>query len=153
MSSVVRNPKDFWAGAIYVAVGAGAIVIARNYPMGTVLRMGPAYFPTLLGGVLALLGAASLVRSFVRPGEGVGAFAFKGLLLVLLPTVVAGAIVRRTGLVVALPVLVLVSAYASSKFTWRSALAVAVGMTIFCGLVFVKGLGIPLPILGSLLGG
>ncbi len=43
----MKNPRDFWTGVIYVAVGAGAVVLARDYGLGTALRMGPAYFPTV----------------------------------------------------------------------------------------------------------
>jgi hypothetical protein len=150
---MIRSSKDFSAGAIYVAIGLGAILLARDYPMGTVLRMGPAYFPTVLGGLLALIGAVSLIRSFLQHGEPVGSFAFRGLLLVLAGTALAGLVLRRAGVAVGLPLLVFVSAYASSKFRWKTSLALAVGITVFCVLVFIKGLGIPLPVVGSLLGG
>src|SRR6476660_3924397 len=49
---MIRSTKDFWAGLIYLFFGASAIWIARDYAMGTGNRMGPAYFPSLLGGIL-----------------------------------------------------------------------------------------------------
>lgn len=148
-----RNPKDFWTGALYIFFGLSAVVIARDYPMGTAFRMGPAYFPTILGVVLALIGAISVMRSFMTLGTPIGAFAFKGLFLVTLSVVVFGLLVRATGLAVALPLLVVISASASARFRWQSALIMAAGLTIFCALVFIKGLGVPLPILGAWLGG
>src|SRR4051794_1510715 len=60
----IRNGKDFWAGLMFVGFGAAFVIIARDYPMGEALRMGPAYFPTMLGGLLVLLGMATFVRSF-----------------------------------------------------------------------------------------
>ena len=57
----IRNPKDFWAGLLYVVLGLAAVYIAQDYEMGTATRMGPGYFPTLLGGFLALIGVVSLV--------------------------------------------------------------------------------------------
>jgi hypothetical protein len=45
---MIRNPKDFWTGLIYIFFGSSAIVIAREYGMGTAIKMGPAYFPTVL---------------------------------------------------------------------------------------------------------
>ena len=54
----LRNPRDFWAGLIFLVVGVGAAVIARDYPMGTGGRMGPGYFPFVLSSLLALLGVA-----------------------------------------------------------------------------------------------
>jgi Tripartite tricarboxylate transporter TctB family len=149
----MRSPKDFWTGLIYVFVGLSAILIARDYGMGTAVRMGPAYFPTILGGVLALIGAISLIRSFVAPGEPISAFAFKGLIFVSVSVLLFGFIVRGAGLVIALPLLVIISAVASTKFRWRPTLIMAAGLTAACVLVFLKGLGIPLPILGSWFGG
>ncbi len=60
----IKNGKDFWAGLMYVGFGAAFFLIATNYNMGTALRMGPAYFPTVLGGMLIVIGLAVLARSF-----------------------------------------------------------------------------------------
>ena len=152
-SLMTRSPKDFWTGLIYIFFGASAILIAREYGMGTAIKMGPAYFPTILGATLAGIGAISVIRSFIVPGPPIGAFAFKGLTLVTVSVLIFGYIVRGAGLAVALPVLVIVSALASSRFRWRPTLIMAAGLTIFCVLVFVKGLGIPLPIIGPWFGG
>jgi putative tricarboxylic transport membrane protein len=149
----MRNPKDFWTGLIYIAFGSSAILIAREYGMGTAIKMGPAYFPTILGGLLAGIGAISVIRSFIMPGTPIGAFAFKALSLVTVSVVIFGFIVRGAGLVVALPLLVIISASASTRFRWHATLIMAAGLTIFCVLVFVEGLGIPLPIIGSWFGG
>lgn len=148
MTSLNRNPKDFWTGIIYIAFGMTAIIIARDYGMGTALKMGPAYFPTVLSVLLILIGTISLVRSFIRPGSPVGRYAFKGLLLVTASTALFGLIVRGAGLIIALPLLVIISSYASTQFSWKYSLAMAAGLTVFCVLIFLKGLGVPLPILG-----
>lgn len=148
----IRNPKDFWAGAIYLGMGVATVMIARDYPMGTAVRMGPAYFPTILGALLSLFGLAALIRSFRGYGEAVGAFAWKGLLFIAAAVVLFGVLARGAGLIPSLVVLVVVSAYASAKFHWGAALALAVGLTAFCALVFVKALGVPLPLLGPWLG-
>jgi len=148
----LRNPKDFWTGIIYIAFGASAIFIARDYGMGSALKMGPAYFPVVLSALLIVIGSISLVRSFIKPGSPVGRYAFKGLLLVTASTVLFGLIVRGAGLVIALPLLVLVSSYASKQFNWKYSIISAAGLTVFCILIFLKGLGVPLPILGSWFG-
>lgn len=151
--SAIRNPKDFWAGLIYTGIGLGAFYIALDYEMGTAVRMGPGYFPRVLGIVLALIGFASLVRSFLRPGEAVGRLAWRVALLVLGATAFFGMLVRGAGLVVALFVLVLISAYASKQFRLPSTVLLAAGLAVFSVLIFLKGLGIPLPLLGSWFGG
>ena len=94
-----------------------------------------------------------MIRSFIVRGTPIGVFAFKGLTLVSVSVLVFGFIVRGAGLAVALPLLVIISAYASTRFRWRPTLLMAVGLTIFCSLVFLKGLGIPLPIIGPWFGG
>jgi hypothetical protein len=153
VTSRIRNPKDFWAGIIYMAFGLSAIVIGREYGLGTALRMGPAYFPTVLGGLLTLIGAISVIRSFLTPGEPVGSLAFKPMLFIAVASGLFGFLVRGAGLVVAIPILVITTAYASIHFRWGATVLLAIGMTVFCVLVFIKGLGVPLPILGSWFGG
>jgi hypothetical protein len=150
---MIRSTKDFWTGLIYIFFGGSAVVIARGYSMGTAVKMGPAYFPTILGGLLAAIGAIAVIRSFIVPGTPITAFSFKGLILVSVSTLVFGFVVRGAGLAVALPLLVVISAVASTRFRWRPTLIMAAGLTISCILVFLKGLGIPLPIIGPWLGG
>ena len=149
----MKNPRDFWTGVIYVTVGTGAVVIARDYGLGTAFRMGPAYFPTVLGGLLVLIGLLSLARAALRSGEPLPPARIKGLLAVTIATLGFGVLVRSAGLVVALPFLVVVSAAASARFRWGPALALAAGLTLFCAAVFLKGLGVPLPLRGPWLGG
>ena len=148
MSSRIRSPKDFCAALIYLAIGLGTIVIGRDYQMGTAFKMGPAYFPTFLAGLLSFIGLISLIRSFVSKGEPIPAFAWKPLLLITAATVAFGLLVRGAGLVIALPLFVLMTSFASVKFRWGPSLLLAAGATLFCTLVFVKGLGVPLPIIG-----
>jgi hypothetical protein len=150
---MIRNAKDFWTGLIYIFFGSSAILIGREYGMGTAIKMGPAYFPTILGGLLVGIGVISVIRSFIIPGAPIAAFAFKGLSLVSVSALVFGFLVRRAGLAIALPLLVIISAYASTRFRWRPTLLIAAGLTVFCALVFLKGLGIPLPIIGPWFGG
>ena len=150
MTALIRSPKDFWAGLLYAGFGGAAIVIARDYSMGSGSRMGPAYFPTVLGAILLLIGVASFIRSFFARGEPIGAIAWKGMFLVTLATVLFGALLRPAGLVAALAALILVSAAASVKFRleWR-ALALMAGLIVFCALVFVQALGLPVSLLGT----
>ena len=150
---MIRNAKDFWTGLIYIFFGSSAILIGREYGMGTAIKMGPAYFPTILGGLLVGIGVISVIRSFIVRGTPIAAFAFKGLSLVSVSALVFGFLVRRAGLAIALPLLVIISAYASTRFRWRPTLLIAAGLTVFCALVFLKGLGIPLPVIGPWFGG
>lgn len=152
MSSFVRHPKDFYAGLMYAVIGAGAIIVARDYNMGTSVRMGPGYFPTLLGALLVIVGAISMIRSFFHSGQALAAFCWKEIALVLGSVVLFGLLVRGAGLVPSLILLVLVSAWASEKFRIKSALLLAILTSVFSALVFVKGLGLPFSIIGPWFG-
>jgi hypothetical protein len=170
--------KDLGAGGIFLGFGVAALGLARDLPMGTAGRMGPGYFPTVLGGLLALVGAAVIARAALRglragPADGAGAppaaapagppprppagreppFAWRPLVLVTAATAAFGMLLRGAGLVPATVVLVIGSACASPRFSLRTAVPLAVGSAIFCALVFVKALGVPLPIFGSWFGG
>ncbi|RJG08392.1 tripartite tricarboxylate transporter TctB family protein [Massilia cavernae] len=152
MKTSIRHPKDFWIGIIFLFFGLAAVFIGRDYPMGSAGRMGPAYFPTILGGMLALVGVGAAARAFVRHGEAVGRFHIKELVLVLAAEILFGVLMRGAGLVPAIIVLVLVSAFASPKFRWREVLALAAGLAAFSVLVFAKLLGLPMAAFGPWLG-
>jgi len=79
----IKNGKDFWAGLMFLGFGLGFMVMAQNYPMGSAVRMGPAYFPTVLGGMLTVLGGMVFFRAFVsKIAHPLKVFAFRPLLLV-----------------------------------------------------------------------
>jgi hypothetical protein len=150
----VRNPRDFWAGAIYLALAAATLWIGRDYAQGSSARMGPGYFPAVLGWLLALFGVVSIGRSFIRPGEPIGAIAWKPLLLVLGSVVLFAVLLQPAGVIVALICLIVMSALASrySRFNVTS-VAAAAGLVAFCVIIFVKGLGVPMPLYGTWFGG
>jgi uncharacterized membrane protein YhhN len=112
--------------------------------------MGPGYFPLVLAGVLVLLGLVSLARSFLAAGEPVGAIAWKPMVLVVTGCVLFGALLNPPGLPIALLALLLVSAAASRefRFDWR-AIAGLVAFIGSCAAIFVKGLGLPMPLVGG----
>jgi hypothetical protein len=153
MKLAFRSSKDLWSGLIFLGVGLAAVIIGRGYGMGTANRMGPAYFPTVLGVMLAVIGLVVAGRALLKGGEEVGSVAWKGLVTVLAAVVIFAALIQPAGLIVALPLLVLVSAFGSSLFKPVPAILLAIGMTIFSSLVFIKGLGVPLRNLGAWFGG
>jgi putative tricarboxylic transport membrane protein len=153
MTALIRNQKDFWTGVIFIAFGVAFLAIAQGYPLGTARRMGPAYFPTILSVVLMLIGLAAMVRGFVTRGTPFTAFALKPMVLIALGTVLFGLLIRDAGLVVAIVLLVAISAYSSMHFSWKTAGLLAAALSVFSVLVFVKALGLSIPVIGPLLGG
>lgn len=143
----IKSPKDFWAGVMFIAFGAGMAAIAvKDYQMGNAVRMGPAYFPTVLGGLLAVLGLVLLLRALALKGEKIAQFHFRPLLLILAACVAFGYLLKPLGLLGALLVLVFISAYGGHEFKWKEVLILYALLFVFSVLVFVKGLTLPFPI-------
>ena len=149
----ISGSKDFWSGVIFLAVGLASVGFARNYPTGTTMRMGPGYFPAVLGGLLALIGLTLMVRALLQSGAPVERLAYGKLALVTASNVLFALLLRRLGLAGALILLVVVSAYASKLFRWPVVLALAVGLAVGSSIIFVWLLGLPIPIRGTWLGG
>lgn len=142
----VRSPRDFWAGVVFIAIGGWFAITALSYDVGTASRMGPAYFPLVLAIVLVLLGALVLGQALRSDGPPVDKFAVRAMLLVLGATILFGILVRQAGLLVALPLMVVISAAASVYFRWQTALIMAAGLLVFCYFVFIRGLGLTIPV-------
>src|SRR2546428_11653706 len=106
MNLKLSNNKDVWAGAMLIAIGTAAMVAARNYPFGTALRMGPGYFPMILGALLILFGL-SMLASALRGGERVaGSWSLRALIALPLALVLFGALMEHGGFVAAMIVLI-----------------------------------------------
>ena len=149
----VKSPKDFWAGLMFIGVGVFfAVWAVTHYQMGSAVRMGPAYFPTLLGGLLAVLGLMTLAGSFVIEGPKVAQFHFRPLLLISAACVAYGYLMKPLGLVGATAALVFISAYGGHEFKWREVAILYVVLIVFSVLVFVKGLTLPFPMWPAILG-
>ena len=145
----LRNNKDFLAGLLFLALGVLTVFFARDYPMGLAARMGPGYFPTVLGGMLCLFGLYILIRG-IRSGEPVqGTWGWRPLGLITLAIVVFGFTMEKLGLVPALILLFFVAALAGREFRFKEVLLLAVLMSTFAAAVFVYGLKLPYPLFGS----
>jgi putative tricarboxylic transport membrane protein len=143
---VIRNHKGFYAGLLFMAFGVAALVMAHSYPLGTAARMGPGYFPRLLGILLVALGAVqSLIGLRGQAGER-PQWQWRPLLVLLISVALFILIAPRFGLVAAGLALVFVSSFASAEFRWRQALAAGALLGVGAAVLFIYGLGVPLPI-------
>jgi len=140
----IRAPKDFWSGVMFCGFAAVALFAAHGYSTGSAGKMGPGYFPLLLGAVLLVLGAVLIGRSVVLAGEPLPSFQLRPLLVIALAVVLFALMIERLGLVVALVVLTVVSAAAGPRFRPAETAALALALTVFCIGVFVYALGLPL---------
>ena len=142
----IRSPKDFWAGLIFIAIGGGFVLLAQQYRLGDLHRMGPAMFPTLIGTLLGALGFIIALRSFVLDGAPVPRFDARPIGISILAIVFFGIALQWVGLVAAIAALVLIGAYASREVRLLDNLALAAAMIVFSVAVFVWLLGLPLPL-------
>ena len=142
----IRSPKDFWAGLIFIAIGGGFVLLAQQYRLGDMHRMGPAMFPTLIGALLAALGLIIALRSFALDGAPVPRFEARPIGVSILAIVLFGIALQWLGLIAAVAVLVLVGAYAARNVRPLENLALAAALIAFSVGVFVWLLGLPLPL-------
>jgi putative tricarboxylic transport membrane protein len=142
----VRAPKDFWSGLMFIAFAGVALLAARDYSLGTAVRMGPGYFPLLLGLALACIGGVLVVRSVVIAGEPVDRLHLRPLVVIAIGTVLFATLLERLGLAVALAAVVVVSALASRESRPLEVAALAAVLVVFSVAVFVYGLRLPLPL-------
>ena len=152
---MIKSQKDFWSGLLFILVGIFFTWGATHYRFGSSASPGPGYFPFGLGMLLALLGGLVLFKSLTLETEGgdkIGAFAWRPLLVILGAVVLFGLLVQRAGLVVALPVLVLLSSLAGGEFGWKGALVAAVVLTLLSWAVFVLGLKLSIPMWPTVFG-
>ena len=150
---LIRNPKDFYAGLLFVAIGLADLVIVRSYPLGTSSRMGPGYFPRILGILLLGLGTLLSLRGFRSGGEAMSRWHWRPLTIVLLSVLVWGLTAQGLGLVVASLALVFMSSVASDEFRWREAVLSGAIQAAAMAALFIYGLGVPLPVWPVFLGG
>jgi hypothetical protein len=152
----IKSQQDFWSGLMFIVVGGAFAIGALNYSFGSSARPGPAYFPFGLGVLLVVLGGMILFEALTietEDGEPIGKFAWKPLFVILGAVVLFGAMLPRLGMVISLPVLVLVSAYASDEHTWLGSIVNAIVLTLMSWLVFVLGLKLTIPMWPAFLGG
>ncbi len=99
-----------------IVIGAGAVFIARDYHFGSVLRMGPGFFPTILGVILIMFGLIIMVKGLIKGDKIQGRVSLRALLLLSLSLILFGILIERAGLIPALGALILCSAFRKQRF-------------------------------------
>ena len=139
--------QDFLGGLVGIAASAFALWLSADLPAGTLGGMGPGMLPKSLAAAIGLLSAV-LMADAVLEGGGptVERWSIRGPLFVLGAVVVFGLAVRPLGLIVAGPLLIAISALASSEVRWKETLLVGAVVTAFCVGLFKFALGLPIPL-------
>jgi hypothetical protein len=149
---LVRNPKDFLAGLLFMAFGIAALVLSHSYEIGEASRMGPGYFPRVLGILLLGFGAILSLRGLRPTMEPQPQWQWRPLAIVLLGVGVFS-LAPWLGVILTSVLLVFISSSASQEFRWKEALVSGAIQAVAVVAIFIYGLGMPLPIWPFFVGG
>ena len=140
----VTNQKAFLSGLFFTAVGLFAAIHATDYTIGRVTRMGPGFFPLMLGIILAALGLTNMVRSvaWAKP-ELLPKLAWKPLCIIPVAIASFGFLLDRAGLLVAVCTVVGIASLGDRSFRKREIVLVAMLVCGLASLLYVYGLGLP----------
>ena len=142
-----RSNRDFFAGLTYILIGTLGVWIARDYPFGSALRMGPGYFPTVLGYIMIVFGVLVLMMGVKNNEKIKGHWGLRGLIVLPIATVVFGVVMEHVGFIPALAALVPLSAASGREFKWGEVLLLTIGIIVMSLAIFIWGLGLPYPLI------
>lgn len=153
----MKNAKDFYAGLLFALVGGAFAWGANSYQLGTSGRMGPGFFPMLLGSLLALLGSVMMLRALVfqtRRAEKIGPWAWRPLIFIIAANLVFGIAlgglpalgVPALGLMVGIYLLTFVACLAGDRFQFKEAALLATALAALSYLAFVWVLKLQFPV-------
>ncbi len=154
---MIKSQKDFFSGLMFTLVGGAFAWGATNYNIGTGARMGPGYFPLLLGIFLAVLGAFITFYSLVEhteDGEPVGKFAWKPIVFILGANLIFGVLLGGLpsiglppmGLIAAIYALVIVASKAGETFNLKEVLILATVLAVGSYVAFIWALKLQMPV-------
>jgi hypothetical protein len=142
-------PRDLLAGGVFIAFGLAFAIGALDYNLGTPANMGPGFVPLVLGGLLAGLGVAVVIKGFVvGEGEPIGEIGWRTVGLITAALLFFGLTVRGLGVIGALFGASLLASLARERTSPLGALVIAVGLTVASVLIFVVALQLRLPLVG-----
>lgn len=153
----IKSQKDFFSGLMFMGVGVAFAWGASSYSLGTGARMGPGYFPLMLGILLAMLGGAITFKALVietEDGEKVGAWAWKPIVYIIGANVLFGIMLGglpsiglpAMGMIAGIYVLTIVASLAGDRFKPKEVLILATVLAIGSYLAFIKLLNLQFPV-------
>jgi hypothetical protein len=153
----IKSQKDFFSGLMFMAVGIAFAWGASTYTIGNGARMGPGYFPLMLGILLAILGGVITFKALVVEtvdGDKIGSFAWKPLTFIILSNLVFGAALGGLpsiglpplGLIIAIVALTFISALAGDEFNFKEVTILSIILSLMSYLAFVVLLKLQFPV-------
>lgn len=153
----IKSQKDFFSGLMFTVVGGGFAVGATSYTVGNGARMGPGYFPLMLGVLLSLLGAAIMFKALVvetANGEKIGKWAWRPLGFIIVANLLFGVMlgglpslkIPAMGMVAGIYVLTIIASMADGHFKLKEVLILATILSIGSYLAFIVLLKLQFPV-------
>lgn len=143
----IRDKTEFFSGLTLVGFGLAALLLARNYKMGTAFRMGPAYFPVVLAILLIAIGII-VAGLALRSGKVTfPKLAWRPMFVVTAAVVLFGLMINGAGLALSTFAMAVASRFARSGYPWPETAVLSVVLSVLCALVFYFGLRIQMPLL------
>lgn len=139
----VRSPQDVVGGLALVVVAVVAWTQLGELRMGTAMRMGPGYFPTILAGLVGLFGLFIAGRALVLDGPRLDPWGWRHIIPVIGAIAIFAFAIRPLGLVLSGAAIVLVSSFAAPDLRWRETLLFGAALVLFTVLLFKVALGLP----------
>ena len=160
----IKSQKDFFSGLMFTVIGAAFAYGATSYNVGTGARMGPGYFPLLLGVILALLGAVILFKALVvetPDGDHIGALAFKPLIFIIAGNLLFGVLLGglpsiglpAMGLIVAIFGTTIVVSMAGDQFSFKETIVLSSILSIMSYAAFIMLLKLQFPVWPTFISG
>lgn len=153
----IKSQKDFFSGLMFIIVGAAFAIGAYNYSMGEGARMGPGYFPRLLGIVLVVIGSWVLFKSLTvatPDGDKIGSFAWKPMFCIIGANILFGICIGglpsikfpALGLIVGIYILTFVASLAADVYRVKEVFLLATFLAILSYIAFVVLLKLQFPV-------
>ena len=142
----VRSPQDLGSGILFLVIGAAGLYFGRDLSFGTARSMGPGYFPSVISGLIMLIGLIVGAKSFSIDGPAIERLQLRPILMLIIALAVFGFLIREIGVVLSSFLMMVVAAHARPRVNLIETLIFAAGMTAFVVLVFVYGLNQPMPL-------
>lgn len=143
----IKGPQNVVAGLFIIAVAMFAIWASSDLDFGSLRAMGPGLMPRSVAVLLGLLGLLLVVVGFTTDGEKLQRWSWRGPFFVIAAILAFAATVRVTGLIIAGPLVVIISGLADPDTRWKELIIFAIAMTAFCIGLFKYGLNLPMPII------
>ena len=141
-----RNSKDLAAGILFIIVGSIGLFASFRYEVGSATEMGPGYFPALIFSALVVIGLATSASAGSSTEEGLEAWAWRPLIIILAALTLFGLIVDSLGFVVSSALLILFASFAGGRLSVTQLALLILLITTFSAVLFVRGLGLPIPV-------